>query len=146
MGQSCFYCLCCLNSAAAVHASDTPRGPIKQHAHGRQSVRCSIGMQGPVLWRQHAQDICCALGLPAPGGQDIRRQRRERTMHHSTAFSTSASSKTSRADLPPSSIVVGMPFMAAHAFTFLPLTTLPVNATLASRLSELHVVMPHNSK
>jgi len=27
--------------------------------------------------------------------------------------------------------------LAAHAFTFLPLATLPVKATLASRLSEL---------
>jgi len=34
-------------------------------------------------------------------------------------------------------MVVGMPLLAAHAFTFLPLATLPVKATLASRLSEL---------
>ncbi len=59
------------------------------------------------------------------------------TMHHSTAFSTSASSKTRRADLPPSSMVVGMPLLAAQAFTFLPLVTLPVKATLANRGSEL---------
>ena len=32
---------------------------------------------------------------------------------------------------------VGMPLLAAHAFTFLPLVTLPVNATLAKRGSEL---------
>ena len=35
-------------------------------------------------------------------------------------------------------MVVGTPLLAAHAFTFLPLATLPVKATLASRLSELH--------
>ena len=63
------------------------------------------------------------------------------TMHHSTAFSISASSKTSRADLPPSSMVVGTPLLAAQAFTLRPLATLPVKAILAKRGSELHANM-----
>ena len=61
-----------------------------------------------------------------------------RTMAHSTASATSASSKTMSADLPPSSMDVGRRFAAAATFTRRPVATLPVKATLLTPGCELH--------
>ena len=56
---------------------------------------------------------------------------------HSTALSTSASPKTSRALFPPSSSPAGLRFLAADKATRCPVAQEPVNATLAMRGSSL---------
>lgn len=118
--------------------------PAMQHAprHHASNVNhhvpamASAAQEGMVLAQTIQGRMHCAphAGGSAQSHDASQPGLRSRTMTHSTACSTSASSNTTRHDLPPSSMVAGRRFCAAARFTRRPVATLPVKATWAAHL------------
>lgn len=78
-----------------------------------------------------ASATCPRTTTPQPRARTWPTVQKTPNMAHSTAAGMSASSNTSIALLPPSSMVAGRRLAAAAAYTRRPVAVLPVKATLA---------------